>query len=250
MSDIGTALEAINYARGFVGQIHETPPGSNQTPIGKAFGWDAQPYCAEGMWVVLNHVHVPVYKTASAHLLIDSGRQDQYGQLVWDFDKLRPGDVVGWNFDAESNTIPNIHHVSMATEIASGGYVKHVGFNTAPPASGGSEWNGEGCWEKSYPSSFFCVAWRPEYGHAKKTDTGKDKGKVRFILTFGDRGTDVRLWQRLLNIVDKAQLPVDGIFGRKTERATKAWQAAHHRIPDGSVRLEAIRELEKKVAKL
>lgn len=246
----GTATEAIAYARTFVGKVREHPPGSNITIIGEKYGWNGVAYCAEGQYLVLTHVHVPVLKTASAHLMVDSGRQDQYGSLVWDFEKLRPGDIVGWNFDADSNTIPNIHHVSMVTEAPSGGYVKHVGFNTSPPTGGGSEWNGEGCWEKSYPSSFFCVALRPIYGKAKKGDTGEDKGKVRFILTLGDKGSDVKLWQKLLNIVDKAHLKVDGEFGRSTEKATIKWQKAHKRIPDGSVRLVAIRELEEKVAAL
>lgn len=246
----GTAQQAVRYARSFVGKIHETPPGSNVTPIGDRFGWNGVPYCAEGIWVVLDHVHVPVYKTASAHLMIDSGHQDQFGRLVWDWTKLRPGDVIGWNFDPDPNVIRNIHHVSMATGTPDEGAIPHVGFNTSSPSGGGTEWNGEGCWEKSYPADYFCVALRPPYAKSKGGKTGDDNGKVRFILTLGDKGSDVRLWQKLLNIVDKAHLTVDGEFGKSTEKATMKWQKAHHRIPDGSVRLAAIRELEQKIAKL
>lgn len=238
-----TAREAVAYARSFVGKVQETPPGSNRTVIGKTYGWDGVAYCAEGMWVVLNYVKVPVVKTASAHLMVDS-----FARKVTRFDELRPGDVVGWNFDADPNTIPNIHHVSMVSERPANGYVRHVGFNTSPPSGGGSEWNGEGCWEKPYPSSFFCVAGRPLYGDGQKPRDGKPHVRMEFGI--GDKGSDVRLWQHLLNVVDKAGLKVDGEFGAKTVRATVEWQRAHQVKPDGTVYLGTIRTLERKVAAL
>jgi len=43
-------------------------------------------------------------------------------------------------------------------------------------------------------------------------------------------GADVAAWQRLAEV-----LPADGIFGSDTEKATKAWQAAHGLLPDGIV---------------
>lgn len=49
-------------------------------------------------------------------------------------------------------------------------------------------------------------------------------------IRFGTRNTAVAQWQRILgNVV------ADGIFGAKTEAATKAWQAAHGLTPDGIV---------------
>lgn len=249
MPPAGTAAEAVAYARTFVGRIHETPPGSNCQRIGEMYGWNCVAYCAEGDVVVLRHVNVPVFETASAHLLINSGHDSEYGHLIWDFDKLELGDIIGWNFDADPNTIPNIHHVSMASAKPSGGQIKHIGFNTSPPQGGGTEWNGEGCWEKFYPASYFCCALRPHYSDASTGDGGKPKN-VRFILERGDRGSDVRLWQRMLNIVDKAKIDVDGRFGAETVKATVRWQKAHDREPDGSVSLKTMRSLEQAIAKL
>lgn len=245
---MGTAHEAVEYARTFVGKIHETPPGSNHTPIGVKFGWDGVAYCAEGMWVVEDHVEVPIFKTASAHLLINSGTDPDFGSLVTKFANLEVGDIVGWNFDPAANTIPNIHHVSMVSKPPTAESVTHIGFNTSPPASGGSESNGEGCWEKVYPRSFFCCAWRPHYDGGSNGDNGTPR--ARFTLEVGDKGADVRLWQRMLNVVDKAGLSVDGRFDADTVTATRRWQRAHDRDPDGSVSLKTLRTLEKQIAKL
>jgi hypothetical protein len=246
---VATAQECVEFARTFVGKVRETPPGSNHTVIGKRYGWDGVAYCAEGVWVVLDHSDVEVYKTASAHLLVNSGNNRLYGSLVTRFQDLLPGDVAGWNFDAAANVIPNIHHVSMVSKKPDDGWVTHVGFNTSPPAGGGTEWNGEGCWEKAYPASYFCSALRPNYGGGKfPGDNGRPRN--RFTLERGDKGADVRLWQTLLNIVDKADIAVDGHFGLGTHEATVKWQKAHGRKADGSVTLEAMHTLEQKIAKL
>lgn len=48
-------------------------------------------------------------------------------------------------------------------------------------------------------------------------------------IRFGSRSTDVSRWQTIVGAV------ADGIFGRKTEDATKAWQSSHGLTPDGVV---------------
>lgn len=45
----------------------------------------------------------------------------------------------------------------------------------------------------------------------------------------GARGAEVRTWQRIVGVPD------DGVFGPKTEAATKAWQSAHGLVADGIV---------------
>jgi len=45
----------------------------------------------------------------------------------------------------------------------------------------------------------------------------------------GSRGETVRRWQKILGFVP------DGIFGPRTDTATRAWQAAHGLTPDGVV---------------
>lgn len=51
-------------------------------------------------------------------------------------------------------------------------------------------------------------------------------------LRLGSRGPDVAMWQRILN--EPGVVP-DGVFGPKTEAATKGWQRSHDLEPDGIV---------------
>jgi peptidoglycan hydrolase-like protein with peptidoglycan-binding domain len=51
----------------------------------------------------------------------------------------------------------------------------------------------------------------------------------------GSRGSLVRDWQHRLNVAVNARLVVDGIFGPRTERATRTFQSARHLVPDGVV---------------
>lgn len=48
-------------------------------------------------------------------------------------------------------------------------------------------------------------------------------------IRIGCTGVDVVAWQRVIDV------NADGVFGPKTDAATKAWQAAHGLVPDGVV---------------
>lgn len=52
---------------------------------------------------------------------------------------------------------------------------------------------------------------------------------TRSTIRYGSRGTDVKVWQRILGVND------DGLFGRQTEAATKKWQSEHGLVADGIV---------------
>lgn len=52
--------------------IHEVPGGSNRTVIGRIFGWNGVPWCAETVWVVFHVLKAAAMlngKTASAELM-------------------------------------------------------------------------------------------------------------------------------------------------------------------------------------
>lgn len=51
----------------------------------------------------------------------------------------------------------------------------------------------------------------------------------RAVIRIGSRGEDVETWQAVLGVV------ADGVFGPKTQAATKAWQASHGLVADGVV---------------
>lgn len=55
------------------------------------------------------------------------------------------------------------------------------------------------------------------------------------VLKLGDVNSDIAMIQRKLNYVLHLSLKEDGIFGRETERAVKAFQTAHSLLPDGII---------------
>ncbi len=61
----------------------------------------------------------------------------------------------------------------------------------------------------------------------------------RPAIKIGSKGEDVRYLQRILNLDD------DGIFGKNTEKAVKAFQQAHNLTADGVVGAKTWAELEK-----
>ena len=172
-------------------------------------------------------------------------------RLSTNFQHVRPGDVIGWNFDPRPNVVPNIEHVSVAVATPEGSFLRHIGGNTSAPGSGGSEDNGGGVFEKVYPASVFVAAGRPAFSQAEALTAPGHLPREQ--LGPGDRGHDVRLWQRELNDwiddhhIDHRKLEVDGEFGPKTEGTTKLYQERHGLAVDGEVHIHLIRQLEKNV---
>lgn len=68
-------------------------------------------------------------------------------------------------------------------------------------------------------------------------------------LRLGDRGPRVAAWQADLNTVSEARLAVDGIFGPKTDRATRRFQADAGLAPDGIVGPRTQRALQQQTAR-
>lgn len=178
--------------------------------------------------------------------MIEEG--DSVGQLVPDFSDLRPGDIIGWNFDARSNQLPNIEHVSAAVARPSGSSIEHIGGNTSASTGSGSQDNGGMVARKSYPASFFVAAWRPDFADASKSNSHRH-GTWRKELKPGDKGSDVRLLQKELNEIDNAHLDVDGEFGPLTEKAVKKFQTEKGWNVDGTVDLKLIKHLEERITK-
>ena len=67
-------------------------------------------------------------------------------------------------------------------------------------------------------------------------DTKLDKpSTILPILRKGDRNDYVKAWQTFLNGAGYPCGKIDGIFGKKTEAAVKAWQSDHGLVPDGII---------------
>ena len=237
--------EGLKYARTFEG-LTENPPESNKTRIGEMYGVNGVAWCQEYVWVVLDNFGIAPLKTAwtvaAANDWADRNR------LVADFDELRPGDQIFYNFSsAESNIRQNIEHTGIVVEKPSGGTVVAIEGNTSSD-NAGSQSNGGGVFVRSRPSSYFVCGGRPTWsdaGQPKATDA-----RPKDYIGRGDRGHDVRFWQKHLNWWSKEKgqgkinLDVDGEFGDATHRATKIFQEAHGFEPDGTVDLKLIRKIE------
>lgn len=234
MANAGTVNEMLAWLGKQVGTT-ESPPGSNDQKYGREYGVNGVPWCAEFVWCGLTAVHVPVTKTASAHLLLMSYEHE--GRLTTKFDEIEPGDLIGWNFSG-SKSLPNIEHVSVAVAKPSSGAVMHIGGNTSATPGSGSQDNGGMVAKKAYPSSYFVAAARPEYADGSDVHT---KSKLpRTTLEKGDRGHDVRLAQHALAKTTKPPLQRDGIFGPLTEDAVKAWQRSVGKTPTGTITEDAL----------
>lgn len=241
---MATIADGLEFARSFNG-ITENPANSNKTRIGELYGWNGVFWCQQYVWVVLDHFGLAPIKTAST--VVAANDWANRGRLVADFDDLQPGDQIFYNFSsAEANTRPNIEHTGIVLAKPQGGTVVAIEGNTSSD-NGGSQSNGGGVFERHRPQAYFVCGARPLWGDAGKAKGGK---APREQLEMGDRGHDVRFWQKNLNEWSeehgkgKIQLEVDGIFGEATRRATKIYQTAHGFDPDGSVDVKLIRKIE------
>lgn len=69
--------------------------------------------------------------------------------------------------------------------------------------------------------------------------TGESAGSANIkqfpVLKLGSRGLEVTAWQNFLNINNYPCGNADGVFGKNTERAVRAWQESHGLEPDGII---------------
>lgn len=246
---MATVAEGLKFAESFKG-VTESPPGSNKTKIGEMYGWNGVAWCQEYVWVVLNKFGVAGDKTAST--IAAANDWAERNQLVTDFSDLAPGDQIFYNFSSsEPNIRSTIEHTGIVLSKPQGGVVTAIEGNTSS-TDAGSQSNGGGVFVRQRPASFFVCGARPRWSDAGKAKGG---GRPKSEIGMGDKGHDVRLWQKALNEWSeekgegKINLDVDGEFGEKTRRATKIYQEAHGFEPDGTVDLKLIRKIEKREAK-
>lgn len=241
-----TKLQTLNSY--LVSQLGESehPDGTNKTKFGVEFGWDGVFWCQIFAYIAYLHADITTIKTASTRVAADWF--EKQGRLTKDFSELRPGYSMFMNFDSRpNNIISSIEHVGICILRPNNGLATNIEGNTTGPTETGDQTNGGVVAKRTRPPSVFVCAGIPEgLGGKAKHPAKLDKPD----LGLGDRGHDVRLWQHLLNVVDKANLRVDGHFGAATDEATKKWQRAHGKKPDGTVWPDVIHNLEQKVLAL
>lgn len=247
---MATVADGLKFAESFKG-VTENPPGSNRTKIGEMYGWNGVAWCQEYVWVVLNKFGVAGDKTAST--IAAANDWAERNQLVTDFNDLQPGDQIFYNFSSsEPNVRSTIEHTGLVLKKPQGGSVTAIEGNTSS-SDAGSQSNGGGVFVRQRAASLFVCGGRPRWSDAVKAKGGGTQPKTE--IGMGDKGHDVRLWQKALNEWSKEKgkgkinLEVDGVFGEATRRATKIYQEAHGFNPDGTVDLKLIRKIEKREAK-
>jgi hypothetical protein len=246
---MATVADGLKYAESFKG-VTESPPNSNRTRIGEMYGWNGVAWCQEYVWVVLNKFGVAGDKTAST--IAAANDWAERNQLVADFNDLQPGDQIFYNFSSsEPNIRSTIEHTGIVLKKPQGGVVTAIEGNTSS-TDAGSQSNGGGVFVRQRAASLFVCGGRPKWSDAAKAKGGAARPKSE--IGMGDKGHDVRLWQKALNEWSqekgkgKINLEVDGEFGESTRRATKIYQEAHGFNPDGTVDLKLIRKIEKREA--
>lgn len=155
-SVIKTAISQLGYT--------ESPPGSNQTKYGRAFGWDGVPWCVIFMWWCFREAGEATAffagaKTASCGTLF---RWYKEQGLAVTMDEVKAGDLLFLNFHGGVDP----EHVGLVESVVSGPVleVTTIEGNTTPGLGmEGSQDNG-GCVARKirYRSQIVGVA-RPKY---------------------------------------------------------------------------------------
>ncbi len=156
--------KVLDLARADLGYT-ESPPGSNMTKYGEAYGMNGVPWCVEALWFWFNEAGERMAffgggKTASCSMLL---RWYKEQGLTVDIPAIKAGDIVLLNFHGGQDP----EHCGLVTAIdrvaATGRLlqVQTIEGNTSP--SDGSQSNGGAVCEKTrYPSQIVAVC-RPQY---------------------------------------------------------------------------------------
>lgn len=136
----------VTVARQYVG-IRETN-GNNRSPIidkwnrsvGAPLG---SPYCASAVSAWLNEAGatLPNIRSASSRLFIRSAGAYDVKYVRHGLRKIQRGDVIVWKRAGGG-------HIGIASDDWKGLHGRVVEANTSAPHVAGSQWNGDGVWEK------------------------------------------------------------------------------------------------------
>lgn len=122
---MATATTVLSQAKRRLG-IQEQPPHSNRTTVGRDFGWNGVPWCAEFVCVCLLNAGFRFRKTASAPLLNSELRS--HGWKGVRKVNARAGDVVFFSWPGTSSTID---HTGIVEGRAADGRLVTIEGNTA-----------------------------------------------------------------------------------------------------------------------
>ncbi|MEV1294426.1 CHAP domain-containing protein [Pseudonocardia sp. NPDC049635] len=207
----------------------ESPPGSNRTPYGMAYGMDGYAWCAMFTWWCFRQAGLATLVPKSA-----------YTPTIADWFRRRDawhttpavGDLVFFDFPGDG--VNRISHVGLVEKINADGTITTIEGNTSP-GTGGSQRNGGGVYRRVRRAGIVGYG-RPAYPSGAPAQAAPDR-VGRPTVRLGSRGRDVAFVQRWLGIPD------DGIFGPQTEAAVRRYQAMRGLVVDGIVGPKTWREM-------
>ncbi len=239
--DVTTAARVLDIARDQIG-VKESPANSNVCKFSRWYPMAGSPWCAMFVSWVLDQAQIEGFK----HAYTPSGAALFQQRHRWFTANPKPGDVVYFDFP---DSLARIQHVGFVEKVNGDGSIVAIEGNTSAGASGSQD-NGGGVFRRTRTRSLIVGFGRPPYKKGGRVDKPEVGLARRDFLELGDRGADVRMWQRQLNAVMEADLDVDGEFGPQTVAATKSFQREHGLEVDGQAGPKTLAKMEKAFNKI
>lgn len=145
----------------------ESPPRSNRTKYGAAYGLDGYPWCALFLWWVYHEAGESMAffggaRTASCGTLLRFYKEQ--GQTV-PAEQVQPGDIVILNFSGTTDT----EHCGLVVAVHADGSITTIEGNTTPGLEGSQDNGGSVARKRRYPRNIVGVC-RPQYKAEVPTD--------------------------------------------------------------------------------
>ena len=222
---MATAKDVLKVARSQIG-VTESPPNSNKTKYGKAYGWNGVFWCAQYVWWCFFKAKAAdiIAKSASAADIQDETVAKKGGRWIMKktrsadarraaLKKIRPGDIASFDFGAMDAVRD---HTGLVYKV-SGQYVICIEGNTSKK---GSQSNGGMVCEQRRLITSICAVARPAY----RPGTYPCEFPAGTISRMKGSAANKRYWQEYLFWYGFTDIGIDGIFGSQSEKYTKKFQ--------------------------
>lgn len=183
-----TAARVLDVARREIGTV-ESPPGSNRTKYGAAYGANGVAWCAQFVWWVFREAGLSslIPKTAYTPTFAQWFKsRGQWGTAP------RPGAVVF--FDFPNDGVDRISHVGLVEAVNRDGSIVTIEGNT-PAGTGGSQRDGGGVWRRTRKAGVVGYGYPAYPAPAEEDDLTPDQDRLL-------REVHSKLYQRHPNRVD------------------------------------------------
>ena len=175
-----SAEAVIRVAEGELGYT-ESPPGSNRTKYGAAYGLDGYSWCVMFLWWCFR-------EAGESAAFYGGGRTASCGALMryyqsrgrWVTGNYQPGDIVILNFSGTQDT----EHCGIVMESHPDGSVTTIEGNTTPGLEGSQDNGGSVARKRRYPRNII-GACRPDYAAPTDYDGHWAEESIRWAVANG-----------------------------------------------------------------